>query len=137
MADAIDLLTGQIMETWENGARSANAEKASKRLAPCFATPLQVIPARGTATLAKLVARPQSIEALQDLLSTPQDGGLLAAPVRVTGSGRGANWVACLVAPKRTPRDGCVVITVALGGHLVRLVPEKDFVKYWGDPEEL
>jgi len=136
LADPIAELFEAIEHEANSKAKESNADKCLKRLDRYFSRFLTIVPAKGNIQLYRLISKPQSIEALQDILSAGSgDTGLVIAPIRVLRSGRGARWIACLEPPKKYPVD-CIVITVAMGGKLIRIVPEQTFIDLWGDIHE-
>ena len=135
MADAMDEMFDSMEEEAANKAKHGNSDKCLDRLSGSFARVLHVVPAKGNIRLSRLISKPQSVEALQDIISAVSDvGGLIIAPLRVLNSGRGVRWIACIERPIRVPRD-CVVVTVALGGKLIRVVPEQNFIDFWSDDD--
>lgn len=129
-SDLFDELVEKAVET----SRRGNADKCLQRLGRYFSRPLWPVPSKGNNRLQQVVAKPLSVDAVQGLVAADPEGNALAvAPLRVIGCGRGVRWVGCCEAPHRSPDNGCLVMSVCTGGRIVRLVPEKDFIKYWGD----
>ena len=133
--DAMEAMFAEAQEKLEAHAKENNAHKCVDRIQKYFSRQLVPVPAKGNYTLFTVIARTHMIEAVMSMAALSSGEGLAVAPIRIIKSGHGVRWIACCEAPARYPGDGCIVVTVSIGDKLVRIVPEDQFIKYWGDTD--